>query len=258
MDCRESASDALAVSDPSTCWSGSSFGVRKVSSQAAVFNQCTFPCLHSPASPSHSLSFSPASHHILHAVLCPRLQTVPHITSARSLRIEPQKLPRPTTPSLGDQLVAASMARLGRPKRRNWAKRKARNRARLSKVRARASKTKLEKAKQKAALHLLQVSYTDAWTYTHEVQPLVGIGKFKFPLPTLETSLSRRHVTNTSWDLRLPRRNRTWKLSVHLQPNGRLAATVGNKMGQTGSIYALPAQARRRKRSQAHPEQPPR
>lgn len=87
------------------------------------------------------------------------------------------------------------MTRLGRHKR-SWPKRKARNRARASKLRARASKAKLEKAKlekakQKAALQLLQVSHTDAWTYTHEVQPLVGIGKFKFPLATLATSSSR-------------------------------------------------------------------
>lgn len=97
------------------------------------------------------------------------------------------------------------MARLGRHKR-SWPKRKTRNRARASKLRARASKAKLEKAKlekaklqkaklekakQKAALQLLHVSHTDAWTYTHEVQPLVGIGKFKFPLVTLATSSSR-------------------------------------------------------------------
>lgn len=51
----------------------------------------------------------------------------------------------------------------------------------MPKIRARSLKAELKKAKQKKALKRLQVRHTGSWTYTHDVQPVVGTGTFKLP-----------------------------------------------------------------------------
>lgn len=226
-----------------------------MSSQPAVFNQCSFPCLHSPASSSHSLSFSPASHHILHAVLCPPPQKVSHITSGHSLWIKLQKPPRPSLPSLGHQLVAAWPDSEGTneagPKERHETERGRRNsgrgRQKPNLRKPNFKKPNLKKPNKKRPSNFYKLATPMPGPTRTRCSPWSGLVSLSSLSPRLQPHPVAM-ITNTGWNLRLPRRTGKWKLSVHLQPNGRLAATVGIKMGRTGTNNAPPGQTWRRKR----------